>query len=252
MMKAAIVIPARYGSSRFEGKPLALIVDKPMIQHVYERCKEVSLVSKVIVATDDERIKQAVKSFGGDVMMTSPDHSSGTSRIAELLPALKAFDIIVNVQGDEPMIMPGAIETLLDSFEEEDTDIATLCAPITAESELFNYNVVKVVRDIHENALYFSRQAIPALRDDPYRLWLTKASYYKHIGIYAYKTNVLGKINKLPDGTLSKLELLEQLTWLEHGYKIKCLETNYESIGVDTEEDLKRVEKILLTKGMFD
>jgi 3-deoxy-manno-octulosonate cytidylyltransferase (CMP-KDO synthetase) len=252
MPKAAIVIPARYGSSRFEGKPLALLLDKPMIQHVYERCIEVSLVSKVIVATDDERIQKAVISFGGEVLMTSPNHNSGTSRIAELLPIIKDYDIIVNVQGDEPMIKPGAIETLLNAFVEEDTSIATLCNPISKEEELFNYNVVKVVRDTYDNALYFSRQAIPSLRDVPYRLWLSKAPYYKHVGIYAYKSELLGKLSKLPEGSLSKLEMLEQLTWLEHGYKIKCLETSYESIGVDTEEDLQRVEEILLTTGMID
>lgn len=252
MIKAVIVIPARFGSSRFEGKPLALLLDKPMIQHVYERCKEVTSVAKVIVATDDERIKQAVLSFGGDVLMTSPNHSTGTSRIAELLPNLKSYDIIVNVQGDEPLIDPIAVETLLQSFDEINTSIATLCAPIVEESDLFNFNVVKVVRDIQDNALYFSRQAIPALRDEPYRMWLSKAPYFKHIGIYAYRTEILNKLNKLPEGSLSKLEMLEQLSWLEHGHKIKCMETKYVSIGVDTEEDLQRVEEILLTRGMFD
>lgn len=242
-MQALIVIPARYESTRFPGKPLAMINDKPMIQHTYEQAKKTGY--PVLVATDDERIVAVVEAFGGDVVMTG-EHLNGTSRCQEAAQiALEQkgwnFDVLINVQGDEPFIHPEQITELFHAFEKESVDIATFGKKIEDTEELFSANVVKLVRGSDNQALYFSRSAIPYCRDAYKDDWIEQHSYFKHIGIYAYRKEVLNQLVTLPEGQLEKVESLEQLRWLEAGYRIAVLETEHESIGIDTPEDLKRV-----------
>ncbi len=248
-MKVLGIIPSRYASTRFPGKSLADICGKTMVQRVYEQAKAAAGVEMVMVATDDERIVRNVESFGGSVMLTSSNHANGTSRCFEVVEKLekqgRTFDVVINIQGDEPLIQPEQIGKLIDLFQDEKTDIATLIHPIEKADELMNPNVVKVVTGIQKQALYFSRQAIPFVRGEKTENWPGKTDAYKHLGIYAYRTSVLKKIVLLPPGRLEQAESLEQLRWLENGFVIKADITDYEGAGVDTPEDLtKLINKI--------
>lgn len=236
MKSIVAVIPARYQSSRFPGKPLAAIAGKTMIQHVYEQVKQVSGVSKVVVATDDERIYNTVMQFYGEAVMTGIC-SCGTERVYE---AIKDYpcDIVVNVQGDEPLIKPEMINELIDSFRYDDVDMATLCKEITEPTEINDPNIVKVVRDKNDNALYFSRYPVPYNRDG-----ISDVKYFKHIGIYGYKKDFLKRYLQIEKTSLESAESLEQLRVLESGYRIKVKETVYDSIGVDTPEDIQKIEE---------
>lgn len=246
-MKFIAIIPARYASTRFPVKPLALLAGKPIIQHVYER---VSLViADTFVATDDERIAAAVEAFGGKFIMTSTDHRSGTDRCEEAVQKCGiAADVVVNVQGDEPFIAASQIETLCQCFEQAGTDIATLVKPFTPDmgiEALKNTNSPKVVLDAQQCALYFSRSVVPFLRGVDEKDWLNQHTFYKHIGLYAYRRNVLAEITQLSPGALEQAESLEQLRWLENGYRIRVGKTDIETIGIDTPEDLQRATEFL-------
>ena len=239
-MKIAAVIPARYASTRFPGKPLAMLGDKTMIQRVYERVSSVSQISRVIVATDDKRIFEHVHSFGGQAVMTNRQHPSGTDRVAEVAVGLVDTDIIVNVQGDEPFVDPKQIEELIAPFAREEVNITTLAHRIDNEADLFSPNVVKVVTDNHQRALYFSRQAIPFLRDVPLGQWLSTRNHYQHLGLYAYRRTTLLELTKLEQSSLETSESLEQLRWLAAGHSIHLGYTNIRTIGIDTPQDLER------------
>ena len=242
-MKVLGVIPARYASTRFPGKPLVDIQGKTMIQRVYEQAMKAKSLSKVIVATDDERIFNHVKSFKGEVMMTSDVHQSGTDRCAEVINQLssEAFDAVVNIQGDEPFINPSQIDSVVEVLKKEQFMIATLVKRVHTEGVIHNPNIVKAVFSSEGKALYFSRSPIPYLRNTPTDEWLSKGEFYKHIGLYAYKSAVLKEIALLPPSRLEQLESLEQLRWLENGYAIGIAETDLETIGIDTPEDLLKV-----------
>lgn len=236
------IIPARYGSSRFPGKPLALIAGKPMVQHVYERASQAAKVSSVYVATDDERIARAVADFGGEFIMTDPDLPTGTDRIAAAAEEIRA-DIIVNVQGDEPMISPEIIDaTVGPLLSDSKLDVATPISRITTLEELRDPNIVKVVLGDHNRALYFSRAAIPFQRDRPLERWLENAAYWKHIGLYAFRRAALEGFVEEEPTELEQLEQLEQLRLLARGYSISCVMAEYDSIAVDRPEDIARVE----------
>lgn len=244
------IIPARYASTRFPGKPLIDILGKPMIQRVYEQAAKT--LSDVIVATDDERILEAVKNFGGKAIMTSEKHKSGTDRCFEAYQKYnKKFDILINIQGDEPEIQIEQIKQLQECFEDENTEIASLAKIISekdGETFLSNPNHVKVVIDKNNFALYFSRSPIPYNRNvKDEKTWIRHHNYYKHIGLYAYKSEVLAQISNLPSSPLELSESLEQLRWLENGYRIKMGITSVESIGIDTPEDLERLVKKYLS-----
>lgn len=247
-MKKIAIIPARYASSRFPGKPLALLKDKPMVMWVYDAVKASGLFDKVVVATDDERIVAAVVSLGGEAMMTSSLLSCGTKRCEAVLSALEArgerFDLVVNVQGDEPLVDASQLSSVISLFEDNDCQIGTLAKRITTLEELQNPNCVKVVWS-QNRAIYFSRNIIPYQRGRSESEYLQYHTYYKHIGLYAYKSSVLHKIVALETSPLEKAESLEQLCWLENGYRIDVTETDFESIGVDTPEDLERVNEML-------
>jgi 3-deoxy-manno-octulosonate cytidylyltransferase (CMP-KDO synthetase) len=236
------IIPARYDSVRFPGKALVDIYGKPMIQHVYERTSLVSLFQQVIVATDDVRIQQAILSFGGNVRMTSEKHKTGTDRVAEVTQDIDA-DIVVNVQGDEPLIQPEMIEQAIHPlFENPEVAIGTLKHKIEHPDDLFNPNVVKVITDRFDRAIYFSRSPIPYIKGKDMRHeGFHNFRFYRHIGLYSYRREFLLKFIGLPHTPLEIVEGLEQLRVLEHGYVIKVVETPYESIGVDTPEDLGKV-----------
>ncbi|MCW2259934.1 MULTISPECIES: 3-deoxy-manno-octulosonate cytidylyltransferase [Sphingobacterium] len=246
-MKVIGIIPARYASSRFPGKPLVDIGGKSMIQRVYEQVKNTSCLHEVIVATDDDRIAEHVKSFAGNVILTASSHQSGTDRCAEVIAKVSGFDIVINIQGDEPFINPLQIELLASCFDKEETQIATLVKKIHTEDELFNVNIPKVVRNIAGQAIYFSRQTIPYLRGIEQKNWLSKHNYFKHIGIYGYRTDVLKELTQLPISILEETEALEQLRWIEHGYTIQTAETEHETIAVDTQEDLERIIHMYFT-----
>lgn len=242
------IIPARYASTRFPGKPLADMDGKPMIQRVYEQV--IQAVDEVCVATDDERIEAAVKAFGGKVVMTSDKHRSGTDRCFEAYQKIgKGFDVVINIQGDEPFIHPEQIETIKSCFTDEQVQIATLVKPFLPdddfESTLFNPNSPKVVVNKKMEAMYFSRSIIPYIRGKQYTEWLPSHTFYKHIGMYAYRADVLAEITALPQSTLELAESLEQLRWLENGYKIKVGITRQETIGIDTPEDLLKALEVL-------
>jgi 3-deoxy-manno-octulosonate cytidylyltransferase (CMP-KDO synthetase) len=239
-MKVLGVIPARYGSTRFPGKALADINGKPMIQWCYESSLKSKLIDKLIVATDDKRIFDAVKKFGGEVVMTSKKHKSGTDRIAEAVKKYKC-DIVANIQGDEPFIDFRTIDKAIEALKKDkDAQVSTVAKKITDKKEINNPNTVKVVFDENFNALYFSRSVIPYDRDGN-----GKASYYRHYGLYVYRKDYLMKITKLPESRLEKIEKLEQLRVLENGGKIKIVLTNKDSISIDTRKDLKGVKKWL-------
>jgi 3-deoxy-manno-octulosonate cytidylyltransferase (CMP-KDO synthetase) len=243
---AIVVIPARHDSVRFPGKPLAEIAGRSMIARVYERAKKAERVARVIVATDDERILKAVKDFGGEAMMTRRDHSSGTDRVAEIAAHVPAA-IYVNVQGDEPLIDPAAIDAIVAAMQEDETiQIATPSTVIKVANEIMDPNVVKVVADFDGNALYFSRAPIPWVRD---RGASVAARHSKHIGLYACRREALLDFATFPPGELERIEQLEQLRWLENGYRIRVVEVEYEAISVDVPGDVARVEKILRDRG---
>jgi 3-deoxy-manno-octulosonate cytidylyltransferase (CMP-KDO synthetase) len=236
------VIPARYASSRFPGKPLASLAGKPMIQHVVERVKRAQLISRVVVATDDAKIQKAVSDFGGEALITRSDHRSGTDRLAEVAAHVPS-DIYVNVQGDEPLVDPGTIDALVSALQEEDAvQIATPCSAIHTTDDIMDPNIVKVVRNFDGDALYFSRAPIPWVRDRGEKV---AAQHWKHLGLYAYRRDALLDFPTLPPGDLERLEQLEQLRWLENDYRIRVVETEYDAISVDVPADLERVEKIL-------
>lgn len=242
------VIPARYASTRFPGKPLALIGDKTMIQRVYEQCLKVKRLDKVVVATDDERIFDHILSFNGEVVMTRTDHPSGTDRCYEAFGKVSTqeneYDIIVNIQGDEPFIDPHSIEKAIALFDNKNTRIATLAKKIESSEEITDPNVVKVVFDEQNRALYFSRSPVPFIRQLPSSDWISKSIHYKHIGLYAYKAEVLKEIISLPVHPLEKAESLEQLRWLLNGYTIHLGITETESISIDTPGDLLKITNI--------
>ena len=247
-MKALGIIPARYASTRFPGKPLAMIQGKPMIRRVYEQAQKATSLSEVYVATDDERIVKAVLDFGGKVKMTSSEHQSGTDRCAEVLDLLEkegnVFEIVVNIQGDEPIINPGQIDIVIESFKDASVDISTLAKKIETTDELFNPNVIKVVKDLFDNAIYFSRHPLPFQQNKVQSTWLEGFDYFKHIGIYAFRSEILKSVTQLKRSPLEISESLEQLRWLENGYAIRIEETGYESIAVDTPEDLSKFSNI--------
>ncbi|MEM1217164.1 MAG: 3-deoxy-manno-octulosonate cytidylyltransferase [Bacteroidota bacterium] len=243
-MQTVAVIPARYASTRFPGKPLALLGGKPLIQWVYENTQQCRVIQQTIVATDDQRIVQAVRAFGGEVIVTRPDHPTGTDRIAEAASQLKA-DLIVNVQGDEPFVKTEQLEQLIDFFRDDRIDIATLAHPLRTQAAIFDPNVVKVVRDTSGRALYFSRAPIPYLRDTPPENWAAAKQHFQHLGIYAYRKVVLSAITQLPPSHLEQHESLEQLRWLQAGYTIQVGHTPFRSIGVDTPADLAAAEQLL-------
>lgn len=242
-LKSIAVIPARFESTRFPGKPLVSIAEKPMIQHVYERCARARSVVQVIVATDDARIFQAVRSFGGEVRMTSASHRSGTDRVAEIAAGSDA-DVIVNVQGDEPLIDPNCLDAAVEPFQSDsELMISTLSVSGISKDDWRSPNVTKVVVDGEGFALYFSRSPIPYLRDRGDKR--TPPPFLKHVGLYAYRKAFLAKLGSLRESRLEKAEALEQLRFLENGYRIKVVNTNYQSLAVDTPEDLERVRTFI-------
>ena len=236
-MRILGVIPSRYASTRFPGKPLIDLGGKSMIQRVYEQAKKCDHLEAVVVATDDQRIFDEVQSFEGEVMLTSSNHNNGTERCQEVFETIqKEYDYVINIQGDEPFIDPNQINALCGILDGE-TQLGTLIKKIDDPDLLTNPNVMKVVKKVNGEALYFSRQAIPFVRSAERADWLSVHQYYKHIGIYAYRSDILDEIVKLPMSSLEKAESLEQLRWLENGYKIKLAETNIETFGIDTQED---------------
>lgn len=246
-MKFIGIIPARYASTRFPAKPLALLGGKPVIQRVYEQVTGV--LDEAVVATDDERIEAAVKAFGGKVVMTSPDHKSGTDRCYEAYCKVgQGYEVVVNIQGDEPFIQRSQLEAVKACFGDEATQIATLLKPFVPEDgydALENVNSPKVVVNKEMQALYFSRSIIPFQRNNDRSEWLSNHVYYKHIGLYAYRASVLKEITSLPQSPLELAESLEQLRWLENGYMIKVGISQVETIGIDTPQDLARAEEFL-------
>jgi len=242
-MKTLGIIPARYASTRFPGKPLANILGKPMIQRVYEQCKKCKSLTHVVVATDDKRIAEVVKKFGGDVVMTSPSHQSGTDRCAEAAKKIgSSYDCVINIQGDEPLIQPQQITTLIKLFSKKTTRIGTLVKKTHSLNELQDVSEVKVTLNKNNEALYFSRSPIPFVRNHELSQWLANVSFYKHVGIYGYRTNTLKEIVRLPISKLEKAEQLEQLRWLENGYIVTTAETKFESFSVDIPDDIIVIE----------
>ncbi len=233
------IIPARYASSRFPGKPLVDIAGKSMIQRVYEQAKKCTDLTEVIVATDDDRIFDHVTAFGGVAVMTSDQHQSGTDRCAEVALAHPQYQVVINIQGDEPYIDPEQITKLAGCFATPETQIATLVKQVKTEQELHNPNTPKVIVNKLSEAVYFSRSAIPHIRGEEPANWLEFYPFFKHIGIYGYRADVLQEITKLPISALEKAESLEQLRWIENGYRIKVAETELETYAVDTPEDLE-------------
>ena len=244
-MKFIGIIPARYASTRFPGKPLALLAGKPVIQRVYEQV--VSVLGEAYVATDDERIREAVAQFGGQAVMTSTNHKSGTDRIQEAATLINTdADVIINVQGDEPFIQRSQLETVCHLFDDPQVQIGTLGKPFETMEATENPNSPKIVTDLQGYAMYFSRSVIPFIRGKERQDWLGDFPFLKHIGLYAYRREVLSEITKLPQSPLELAESLEQLRWLQNGYRIKVGLTDVETVGIDTPEDLARAEAMLL------
>lgn len=242
------IIPARFASTRFPGKPLAMIGNKPMIQRVWEQARK--SLDRVYVATDDERIFNAVMSFGGKAVMTLAEHKSGTDRCAEAVDKInresnEIIDVVVNIQGDEPFIRPEQIDLLMSCFSDKSVEIATLIRKTGYGEDVFNPNQPKVILDSENNAIYFSRAAIPFIRDVELCDWSKKHLYFKHIGMYAYRTETLKKITKLPESPLETAESLEQNRWLENGFKIRTAVTDGENRGIDTPGDLETANSLL-------
>lgn len=246
-MKFIGIIPARYASTRFPGKPLALLGGKPVIQHVYE--KVAAVLEAAYVATDDERIYDVVKSFGGQVVMTRTDHKSGTDRIEEAIVKIGGeWDVVVNVQGDEPFVAKSQLDTICHCFDDPTTQIATLGKPFESMEAVQNPNSPKIVVDNMGFAMYFSRSVIPYVRGKEKSSWLTHYPFLKHLGIYAYRKDVLRQVTQLPQSSLEIAESLEQLRWLQNGFKIKVGTTDVETVGIDTPQDLERAEEFLKTQ----
>jgi len=246
-MKFIGIIPARYASTRFPGKPLALLGDKPVIQHVYE--KVAAVLEAAYVATDDERIYDVVKSFGGQVVMTRTDHKSGTDRIEEAIEKIGGeWDVVVNVQGDEPFVAKSQLDTICHCFDDPTTQIATLGKPFDSMEAVQNPNSPKIVVDNMGFAMYFSRSVIPYVRGKEKSSWLTHYPFLKHLGIYAYRKDVLRQVTQLPQSSLEIAESLEQLRWLQNGFKIKVGTTDVETVGIDTPQDLELAEEFLKTQ----
>src|ERR1700722_2547830 len=244
--KVLIVIPARYAAARFPGKPLAEIADKPMIQDVFEGAKGSKHAKRILVATEDERIKVAVEKAGGEAILTRADHRTGTDRVAEVAAHVRA-DIYINVQGDEPMIDPSTNDGVAAAMlEDESVQLCTPCSAITQKNDIMDPNVVKVVLDFDGNGLYFSRAPIPWVRDTGATV---AARHWKHIGIYGFRRDTLLEFPTLPPGELERIEQLEQLRWLENGFHMRVVETEYDPVSVDVPADVERVEKILRERG---
>jgi len=240
--KIVVVIPARYGSTRLPGKPLVLLAGKPMIQRVFERAKLSKRAERVIVATDDERIVNAVEAFGGEARMTRPDHRTGTERVAEVAAHVEG-DVFVNVQGDEPLLDPKAVDAAISSLlEEPQALISTVATSVKTPGDIMDPNVVKTVLDFESNALYFSRAPIPWVRDTAGKI---QVRHWKHLGLYVFQRDALLEYPTLPQGELEKIEQLEQLRWLENGWKIRVAEVAHDAVSVDVPEDVARVEKLL-------
>lgn len=240
--KVIVVIPSRYGSTRLPGKPLVQLAGKPMVQHVYERAKRAQTVHRVIVATDDQRIMDAVAAFGGEARMTRSDHRTGTERIAEVA-VHEPGDVFVNVQGDEPLIDPVAIDTAVGALlEEPQAQVSTVATPIRHAGDIMDPNVVKTVLDFDGNALYFSRAPIPWIRDTQQKVHV---NYWKHLGLYVFQREALLEFPTLPQGELERIEQLEQLRWLENGWKIRVAEVVHDAVSVDVPQDVARVEKLM-------
>ena len=248
LLQFAGIIPARYASSRFPGKPLVLIGNKPMIQRVYEQASKA--LGMVYVATDDKRIFEAVVAFGGKAIMTSPDHMSGTDRCSEAVTTImdetgRNIDVVINIQGDEPFIKPEQISLLMACFDDETVELATLVRETVPGEDLFNPNQPKVILNSKKDAIYFSRAAIPFIRDTEMSNWSKNYIFYKHLGLYAYRTETLKKITKLARSPLEIAESLEQNRWIENGFSIRTAVTSWESIGIDTPDDLEKAKKLL-------
>lgn len=240
--EVVIVIPARYGSSRLPGKPLVAIAGKPMIQRVYEQAQMAERADRVIVATDDERIMKAVAEFGGEARITRPDHRTGTERVAEVAAHEKG-DVFVNVQGDEPLLDPAAVDAAVDALlEEPAAAIATVATPIKTAADIMDPNVVKTVLDFENNGIYFSRAPIPWVRDTATKI---RVRHLKHLGLYVFQREALLEFPTLPQGELERIEQLEQLRWLENGWKIRVAEVEHDAVSVDVQADVERVEKLL-------
>ena len=249
MQKTVAIIPARYASTRFPGKPLALLGGKPVIQWVWENVSAMPELACAVVATDDERIAAAVEGFGGRAMMTASTHRSGTDRCVEVVRHLREqgqeYNVAINVQGDEPFVRQEQLRSLVDCFADSEVQIATLKTAIRSTEELFSPNNVKVVCDLRGRALYFSRQPLPHLRGVEEEQWTERHSYFKHVGIYAFRTSTLEAIGRLPQSPLELSESLEQLRWLENGYRIQVKETAVANIGIDTPADMALAEHFL-------
>jgi 3-deoxy-manno-octulosonate cytidylyltransferase (CMP-KDO synthetase) len=242
LAKVVVVIPARYGSTRLPGKPLVMLAGKTMIQRVYERAKLGERANRVIVATDDERIVKAVEAFGGEARMTRTEHRTGTERVAEVA-AREEGDVFVNVQGDEPLLDPKAIDVAVNSLlEEPRASISTLATLIKTPGDIMDPNVVKVVLDFDENAIYFSRAPIPWVRDTTSKIVVR---HLKHLGLYVFQRDALLEYPTLPQGELERIEQLEQLRWMENGWRIRVAEVEHDAVSVDVPEDVARVEKLL-------
>ncbi|MGD1846261.1 MAG: 3-deoxy-manno-octulosonate cytidylyltransferase [Salibacteraceae bacterium] len=240
-MKTLGIIPARYGSTRFPGKPLADILGKSMIQRVVDQARKSKQLDEVVVATDDTRIEHHVKAFGGNAIMTSDQHPSGTDRCREVLHHFEKVDVVVNIQGDEPLIPPEQIDTLVQCFQSQDTQIATLVKPIRSEEILRDVNKPKVLINQKQEAIYFSRTPLPHLKDVPQGEWLKHHAYWQHIGIYAYRSQALKTITQLAPSSFEEAESLEQLRWIQSGFKVRVATTEHTSFPVDTPQDLQRV-----------
>ncbi len=243
------IIPARYASTRYPGKPLIDINGRTMIERVYEQVSKAKLISKVVVATDDQRIFDHVRSFGGEVLMTAEHHPSGTDRCRDALLQLKEdYQYVINVQGDEPFIDPQQIDELAAVLQDGTTELATQMIAVDSYEMLFDRGEVKIVLNTNNEALYFSRMVIPFIKGVEEKEWHKHHAYYRHVGMYAYRRDVLEKITELPVSSLEKAESLEQLRWLENGFKIKCVETKFDSHCIDTPEDVEKVLKLMQSK----
>jgi 3-deoxy-manno-octulosonate cytidylyltransferase (CMP-KDO synthetase) len=246
MSRVVVVIPARYGATRLPGKPLVMLAGKPMIQRVYERAKLAQRADQVIVATDDERILKAVEGFGGEARMTRTDHRTGTERVAEVA-AHVAGDVFVNVQGDEPLLDPAAVDRAVSSLlEEPQAPISTVATPVKTPGDIMDPNVVKTVLDFDGNALYFSRAPIPWVRDTGSKI---QVRHLKHLGLYVFQRDALLEYPTLPQGELERIEQLEQLRWMENGWKIRVAEVEHDAVSVDAPADVERVERLLRERG---
>ena len=240
------IIPARYASTRFPGKPLIQVLGKSMIQRVYEQAIQSDALDEVVIATDDQRIYQHAQSFGASVVMTQANHPSGTDRCREAVAQLaQSYQYIINIQGDEPFIDPSQIDTLAETLQDHRTQLATLVIPVHSHEVLFDPGEAKVVMNANQEALYFSRMVIPYLKGIPQTEWHLHHQYYRHVGMYAYRRDVLDKISQLPIAVLEQAESLEQLRWLAHGYSIKCAITHFDSHCIDTPEDVDKVLRLM-------